>query len=95
MEVPVLTVVAVELAAVLARKQHYPLFLHDDPHPVVLGPATAAEHEREEGLVQLARFGRLLGDLQVTVRPGFERCPDRIATGEELMEPEREDGEAT
>ena len=70
MEVPVLTVVAVELAAVLARKQHYPLFLHDDPHAVVLGPATAAEHEREKGFVRFARFGRLLGDLQVTVRPG-------------------------
>ena len=94
MKVPVLTVVAVELATVLAGKQHYPLFLRDDPHAVVLGPATAAEDEREEGLVRLARFGRFLGDLKVTVRLGFERCPDGVATGEELMQPEREDGEA-
>ena len=95
MEVPVFAAIAVGVAAVLAGKQHRASVLFEDPHAVVLGSATAAEDERVERLVQLARCGRLLRELQVATRSGFERRPDGVAAGEELMEPEREDGEAT
>ena len=54
-----------------------PGFLRDDPHAVVLGPAAAAEGEREEGLLRLARLGRLLRDLEVTVRRRARAWPRR------------------
>ena len=65
-----------------------------EAHAVVLGPAAPAQDERVEGLVRLARLGHLLCDLQVTVRRGLERRPDRISPGQELVQAEREDGEA-
>ena len=54
----------------------------------------AAEDERKKRLVRFAGLGRLLGNFQVAVRLGFERRPDRIAPGQELVQPEGEEGKA-
>ena len=62
--------------------------------PVVGGAAVAAEDQREQRLVRLARLGHLLGHLQVAVGLGLDRRPDGVATGEELVQTEGEDREA-
>ena len=70
------------------------MHVRSEPHAVVLGPAAPAEDERIQRLVRLAGLGRLLCDLQVASRPGFERRPDGISPGQELVQSECEDGEA-
>ena len=92
MQVRVLAAVAVVGAAVLPGKQPRTLAVLDCPHTVVLGPAPPAEDEGVEGLVRLAGLGRLLRDLQVAVRRGLERRPHGVSPGQELVQPEREDG---
>ena len=78
MEVGVVAAVVIGLAAVFSGKQgRLPVRVRRrrrDPHPVVGGPAMAAEDEGEQRLVRLPRLGRLLGDLQVAVGLGFERA---------------------
>ena len=98
-QVGVVAAVVIGLAAVFAGEQCRLAVRvrrrRRDPHPVVGGPAMAAEDERKKRLVRFAGLGRLLGNLQVAVRLGFERRPDRIAPGQELMQPEGEEGKAT
>ena len=94
-QVGVVAAAAVGLAAVFAGQQRRPpVRPRREPHPVVGGPAMTAEDQREKRLVRLARFGRLLGNLQMAVRLGFQRRPHRVAACQELVQPEGEEGEA-
>ncbi len=79
---------------VLAGQQPPAIAIGRQPDPVVRGSATATENEWEQRLVRIARLRGLLRDLQMAIRFRFERCPDRIATRQKLMQPEREDGKA-
>ena len=93
MDIRVVAAVAVVGATVLSGKQWPSVLVIDDPHAVVLGPATPAERERVEGLVRLARLGRPLCNLQMPGGAKFERRPVGISAGEELVQPECKDVE--
>ena len=54
----------------------------------------AAEDERIQRLVRLARFRRLLGDIEMAMPLGLQGCPYRIAAGQELMQAKGEDRKA-
>ena len=67
--------------------------LVQDRDPVVGGTAMPAEHQRKQRLVGFARLGPEFRHFEVPDVFGFERGPDGIAAGEELVQAEGEDGE--
>ncbi len=93
-QVSFLNAVVSMLATVVAWERDSALLVIFYADAVVGGSAVAAEHQRIQRFVGIAGFGSLLGDLQVPVRLRLERCPHRISTGQELVEPEGKDREA-
>ena len=93
-QVSFLHAVVIVFAAVVAGKRNPALLVILDPDAVVGGSAVTAEYQRIQGFVGLAGFGALLGDLQMTLTLRLKRCPHRISTGQELVEPEGKDREA-
>ncbi|MCY4375067.1 MAG: hypothetical protein OXC31_15000 [Spirochaetaceae bacterium] len=63
----------------------------DDLHAVVGSSAMTAENEGIQPLGRLTGFCRLLRQFEVATPFGLQRRPDRISTGQELMQAKRED----